>query len=156
MQPNRYTELFFLDEATALAAGHRPCFECRRADAERFAELWSEGAWPAQPARAPRWTQILHAERTGPRGAKRTHIARDSPACRTAPSCCMPPTVPRRMPISLTRIGFWRGRRHGYQTAMLAARAGAIEVLTPPPSLPYFPPDIVPCCIRPPRAGLLG
>ena len=29
MQPNRYTELFFLDEATALAAGHRPCFECR-------------------------------------------------------------------------------------------------------------------------------
>ena len=33
MSPNRYTELFFLDEATALAAGHRPCFECRRADA---------------------------------------------------------------------------------------------------------------------------
>ena len=39
MRPNRYTELFFLDEATALAAGHRPCFECRRSDAERFAEL---------------------------------------------------------------------------------------------------------------------
>jgi hypothetical protein len=32
MAPNRYTELFFLDEATALAAGHRPCGECRRAD----------------------------------------------------------------------------------------------------------------------------
>ena len=30
MAPNRYTELFFLDEATGLAAGHRPCFECRR------------------------------------------------------------------------------------------------------------------------------
>ena len=41
MQPNRYTELFFLDEATALAAGHRPCFECRRRDAERFAALWA-------------------------------------------------------------------------------------------------------------------
>ena len=38
MQPNRYTELFFLDEATALAAGHRPCFECRRADSLRFFE----------------------------------------------------------------------------------------------------------------------
>jgi hypothetical protein len=36
-----YTELFFLDEVTALAAGHRPCFECRRKDAERFATLFS-------------------------------------------------------------------------------------------------------------------
>lgn len=36
MQPGLYTELFFLDEATALAAGHRPCFECRRADSLRF------------------------------------------------------------------------------------------------------------------------
>jgi hypothetical protein len=37
MTPGLYTELFFLDEATALAAGHRPCFECRRADATAFA-----------------------------------------------------------------------------------------------------------------------
>ncbi len=36
MQPGLYTELFFLDEATALASGHRPCFECRRADATLF------------------------------------------------------------------------------------------------------------------------
>ena len=36
-----YTELFFLDEVTAFAAGHRPCFECRRKDAERFAALFS-------------------------------------------------------------------------------------------------------------------
>jgi hypothetical protein len=40
MTPNRWTELFFLDEATAFAAGHRPCFECRRADADRFKILW--------------------------------------------------------------------------------------------------------------------
>lgn len=38
MQPGLYTELFFLDEATALAAGHRPCFECRRRDALAFAD----------------------------------------------------------------------------------------------------------------------
>ena len=37
-----YTELFFLDEPTALAAGHRPCFECRRKDAELFASLWAK------------------------------------------------------------------------------------------------------------------
>jgi hypothetical protein len=36
MQPGLYTELFFLDEATALAGGHRPCFECRRAEANAF------------------------------------------------------------------------------------------------------------------------
>jgi hypothetical protein len=42
MQPGRYTELFFLDEATAFAAGHRPCAECRRADHVRFNEIWRE------------------------------------------------------------------------------------------------------------------
>lgn len=42
MQPGRYTELFFLDDATALAAGHRPCAECRREDYVRFTALWRE------------------------------------------------------------------------------------------------------------------
>jgi hypothetical protein len=40
MTPGQYTELFFLDEATAFAAGHRPCAECRRADYLRFRALW--------------------------------------------------------------------------------------------------------------------
>jgi len=40
MQPGRFTELFFLDEATALAAGHRPCALCRREDYDRFGALW--------------------------------------------------------------------------------------------------------------------
>ena len=39
MQPGRYTELFFLDEATAFAAGHRPCAECRRDDYNRFMQI---------------------------------------------------------------------------------------------------------------------
>jgi hypothetical protein len=38
-----WTELFFLDEATAFAAGHRPCFYCRRDDANRFRAAWEEG-----------------------------------------------------------------------------------------------------------------
>jgi hypothetical protein len=75
MQPNRYTELFFLDEATALAAGHRPCFECRRRDAERFAALWAETRnWPA-PARAPEMDITLHAERVGRGAHKLTYRA---------------------------------------------------------------------------------
>ncbi len=75
MQPNRYTELFFLDEATALAAGHRPCFECRRGDAERFALLWAQTRnWPA-PARASEMDLVLHRERVGQQGQKVTFMA---------------------------------------------------------------------------------
>lgn len=40
LQPGKFTELFFLDEATALAAGHRPCALCRRGDYDRFAAFW--------------------------------------------------------------------------------------------------------------------
>ena len=43
MSPNRYTELFFLDEATSFAAGHRPCFECRRNNYQHFKSLWIKG-----------------------------------------------------------------------------------------------------------------
>jgi len=43
MAPNRYTELFFVDEATSFAAGHRPCFECRRNDYNKFKTLWLKG-----------------------------------------------------------------------------------------------------------------
>ena len=43
MTPGFYTELFFLDEATALAAGHRPCAECRRSAYRAFKERWAEG-----------------------------------------------------------------------------------------------------------------
>jgi len=66
MRPHSYTELFFLDEATALSAGHRPCAECRREDYRRFRDLWEvcHGA----PAGADLMDAKLHAER----GAGRT------------------------------------------------------------------------------------
>jgi hypothetical protein len=59
-QPGRYTELFFLDEATALAAGHRPCAECRHVDYVRFRELVGDRSAAEIDAR-------LHGERLGPR-----------------------------------------------------------------------------------------
>src|SRR5450755_4925725 len=52
-----YSELFFLDEVTALAAGHRPCFECRRQQAESFAALFSG---KAAQASAPAMDEVLH------------------------------------------------------------------------------------------------
>jgi hypothetical protein len=64
-----YSELFFFDEVTALAAGHRPCFECRRDDAERFAALFARGN---ERARAAAMDEVLHAERLDGK-AKRVH-----------------------------------------------------------------------------------
>lgn len=67
MTPGRYTELFFLDEPTALAAGHRPCGECRNRDYRRFKALWLEAnpAALASAARVPilRIDEVLHGER---------------------------------------------------------------------------------------------
>jgi len=57
-----WTELFFLDEATALAAGHRPCFYCRRDDANRFRACWEEGNGVANVL-APDIDAVLHRER---------------------------------------------------------------------------------------------
>ena len=59
MPPGRYTGLFFLDEATAFAAGHRPCAECRREDYNRYLEIVGE-------RRADDVDERLHAERLGP------------------------------------------------------------------------------------------
>lgn len=64
-----YTELFFLDETTALAAGHRPCFECRRADAVAFAQKFSDHG---KGLSAPEMDAILHRERLDGRN-KRLH-----------------------------------------------------------------------------------
>jgi hypothetical protein len=67
-----YTELFFLDEVTALAAGHRPCFECRRKDAEAFAGRWQQAFKFRKRPRADAMDSVLHAERLDGR-AKRLH-----------------------------------------------------------------------------------
>jgi len=66
-----WTELFFLDEATAFAAGHRPCFYCRRDDANRFRSCWESGNGMADLL-APDIDAVLHRERLD-RGRKRLH-----------------------------------------------------------------------------------
>jgi hypothetical protein len=72
LQPGRFTELFFLDEATALAAGHRPCALCRRADYDGLVALWRE-LHPVH-AGADAIDAQLHAERLQSGGrARRLH-----------------------------------------------------------------------------------
>ena len=68
LQPGRFTELFFLDEATAFAAGHRPCALCRRADYDRFVGLVG--------ARADEADERLHGERLDGARRRRLHRAR--------------------------------------------------------------------------------
>jgi hypothetical protein len=67
-----YTELFFLDEPTALAAGHRPCFECRRQDALAFADTWQGVRGLPERPKADEMDIVLHGERLHGR-AKRLH-----------------------------------------------------------------------------------
>lgn len=126
MQPGRYTELFFLDEATAMAAGHRPCGECRRQDFLWFAGLWAQTKGTAGRAMAEDMDLVLHAERMGDGHAKRTYYT----------------------PIeSLPGGAFvrWQGAPHlvlagwllpwdftGYGTPIERPSAGTVEVLTPP------------------------
>jgi hypothetical protein len=78
MAPNRWTELFFLDEATAFSAGHRPCFECRREDALRFKSHWLSGN-PAygfdERTSINEIDTIMHAQRIDHKGRKVTYEA---------------------------------------------------------------------------------
>ncbi len=84
MKPHSYTELFFLDEATAFAAGHRPCFECRRTAAVAFQEAWTRAC--GDRATADQMDRVLEAERRTPRtGERRTFEA----AARSLPDGAM-------------------------------------------------------------------
>jgi hypothetical protein len=79
MTPGRYTELFFLDEATALAAGHRPCGECRRAEYGHFKAAWlagNSGRGLASDAGIAVIDRQLHHDRLEPDGRQRTFLAR--------------------------------------------------------------------------------
>jgi hypothetical protein len=74
LQPGKFTELFFVDEVTAFAAGHRPCALCRRADYNRFVEIW-QTLHPGQSS-ANAIDAQLHDERVDPdTRAQRHHDA---------------------------------------------------------------------------------
>jgi len=75
LQPGRFTELFFLDEATAFAAGHRPCALCRREDFNRLAAIWRE-LHPGQVG-ADAIDAQLHSERVDP--GTRGHLLHEAP-----------------------------------------------------------------------------
>ena len=75
MERRSWTELFFLDEATAFAAGHRPCFYCRRDDANRFRAAWEKGNRTGEVL-APEMDAVLHRERFA--SARKLHPLRQA------------------------------------------------------------------------------
>jgi hypothetical protein len=74
--PGRYTELFFLDEATSLAAGHRPCAECRRTRYDEFRRAWPRARGRGRLPSAAEMDDALHAERLRGEGGTRAPRAR--------------------------------------------------------------------------------
>jgi hypothetical protein len=79
--PKRYSELFFLDEATSLSAGHRPCAECRRSRYEEFRAAWDDGRGQRGRDASRRFLsaeeidRVLHDERLEAGGVKRAFVA---------------------------------------------------------------------------------
>lgn len=128
MTGRTWTELFFLDEATALAAGHRPCAYCRRADYNAFVEAWSSGnplLAPTGRRRAPIIDRVLHRERRASDGTKATTwLPADD-----LPTATM--VVLHRQPHLVVGNGLavpWSFRGYGRRRLL---PSGSIEVLTP-------------------------
>jgi hypothetical protein len=126
MQPHSYTELFFLDEATSFAAGHRPCAECRNADYRRFQTLWK--ACHGAPANADAMDATLHAHRLAGR-AKRTY--RDDLA--NLPDGTFVTLDGSAWLVWGTQLLAWSDA--GYTTRRSRPPHGAVDVLTPRPTV---------------------
>lgn len=117
-----YTELFFLDEVTALAAGHRPCFECRRRDAELFAKAFAPRG---RRMSAPEMDVILHRERLDGR-EKRLHVR----AIDGLPDGTMIVRDGEAFALRGGRLLQWTPS--GYRAAGRRPRGLTVDVLTPP------------------------
>lgn len=132
--PKTWTELFFLDEATAFAAGHRPCAFCRRRRYIEFKSAWiaaNRGLVGANP-RVAEIDRILHAERLAPDGTKRTHAMA---------YCDLP--VGTMIAVgghahAVTDRGLARWSYGGYAPASPLPLDDAVEVLTPPSIVRLF------------------
>ena len=126
MSPHTYTELFFLDEATAFAAGHRPCAECRHADYVSFKQAWA--AWSGASMSADQMDDVLHNDRLGGSGASQRQRTYQEEIG----------ALPDGVFIRLDGAAWlhWQGRLlkwtpAGYTTRRSAPASGSVEVLTP-------------------------
>lgn len=140
MTPGRWTELFFLDEATALAAGHRPCAECRRDDYRRLAAAWVTAL--GGPASAPAIDRALHAARIEP-GTRHQRTWRASIGSLPLGSFVALPERPDEAWLKLKdRLRRWS--HHGYDATLAVVPAHEAIVLTPHPLVAVLAAGYVP------------
>jgi len=121
-----YTELFFMDEVTALAAGHRPCFECRRTDALAFRSAWQAAHGLVSPPSAPGMDRCLAVERRGKGGGKITWTGRAG---------ALPDGAVVRADAKILAVRdrkFWPWSPAGYGACIPLDLNLTVEVLTPP------------------------
>jgi hypothetical protein len=123
-----FTGLFFLDEVTAFAAGHRPCFECRRKDAEAFAALWPGRRKHKDRARVAEMDVILQAERLDGREKRRHRLA----VSNLPDGACivMPDNEKQAAMMQGDKLLRWSSK--GYVAAGKRPRGITVDVLTPP------------------------
>jgi hypothetical protein len=122
MSPKRYTELFFLDEAVALAAGHRPCAECRR---ERFSAF--KATWPSPHASVDEIDRELHSARIDERRGKVTYEA----AVESLPDGCFISVDGESFLVWGDSLLLWSPG--GYLESRRRPEDGMVQVLTPAP-----------------------
>jgi hypothetical protein len=125
-EPNRYTPLFFLDEAVALAAGHRPCAECRRNAYNAYRRLWSETHRGAIPYAKDMDTQ-LHRERTAP--------AEHRASWEGLPDGVFVATARGPAVVVGEHLAIWDQQDYIYREKLPRPKAGVAKVLTPPSSV---------------------
>jgi hypothetical protein len=129
MTPRSWTELFFLDEATAFSAGHRPCAECRNADYKRFRDLWR--ACFGEPANADAIDAVLDRERRTGRKKRTWQSEIASLPDGTYVSIGGTPRI-----VWGNDLIAWTDR--GYGDRLGRCERGAVEVLTPPSIVTLF------------------
>ena len=129
MQPGQYTELFFLDEATAFAAGHRPCMECMRERAVELRDAWAAANLDAVGShlRMPMMDAMLQRERIDASGERITSKAKLS----SLPDGVMIVPEPGVAPHLLDSGRLHRWSFAGYGEPMAVRPDQSVEVLTP-------------------------
>jgi hypothetical protein len=125
-EPNRYTPLFFLDEAVALAAGHRPCAECRHRDYQAYRTLWTENHVGTTLYAADMDAQ-LHRERIGRTGHRAPW---DSLPDGVFVATDFGPAV-----VVGDHLAVWGQHDNVYRDKLSRPNAGSATVLTPPSTL---------------------
>jgi len=129
MKPGHYTELFFLDEATALAAGHRPCAECQRSRFDLFRETWAKANPELTSEKRPPAPLIdawLHKERVSG-----NNVLGRSQSFETLPSGAFV-TVDEIEAHLVINNRLFRWTPAGYEEEAIPKTKPAIRVLTPP------------------------